>query len=640
MTTIFQRIGAYEIEEEIGRGGMASVFLARDTRDGRRVALKLVPLRAHGEGAEILSAERWGTQLQAKLSAECSLVPKVYEDGELPPYYFIAMEYVDGENLSEVIARGPSEPARAMTIAEQLGQFLEAAHRFETTIDGQPFRSLLHGDLKPGNVRVASDGSVKVLDFGIAKALSLSRKVTRNDFGSMPYLSPERLDSAEPKVDAHADLWAFGVILYELLSGVPPFQARDMHTLERQIRAGYARRPLPPAVPGPLQAITARLLAPPADDRYPTVSAVLDDLRRAQKGEPTEAETKGFPGCLDEAATRRTRPVSPSADTEPTRRTRPAIEAAPATARTAVASTVPAAKPTGRRWLRTGLIVLALWLTLNELSVGSAAGRLGAAASTQSLDTLGETWDGYSRLSRRSYLGIGVKGLEDTLRSRVLQLVDDVIANYRGPTPTVRERQWRNAQKNLVQAVTLAPGDRRLRAALRYCEGHIYRIDGEAEKFRRRLPSANSLFTEAVAAFREAAELRSDWPDPFLGLARTFIYGLEDVERAADAMRQAQRRGYTTGDRDTAQLGDGYRARGESLRQTAHQLEALPQEDEYLRRALEAYREALALYERIPGFAGVASSIRRIHRAIGDIEMRRLEIGVAKQLEDVIKPWE
>lgn len=642
MTTVFQRIGAYEIEEEIGRGGMASVFLAHDTRDGRKVALKLVPLRAHGEGAEILSAERWGARLQATLSAECALVPKVYEHGELPPYYFIAMEYVDGENLSEIIARGPSEPARAIAIAEQLGHFLEAAHRFETTIDGQAFRSLLHGDLKPGNVRVTADGTVKVLDFGIAKALSLSRKVTRNDFGSMPYLSPERLDSAEPKVDAHADLWAFGVILYELLSGVPPFHARDMHALERQIRAGYARVPLPPAVPAPLQAITARLLAPPPDDRYPTVSAVLEDLRRARSGEQSDAEAKGFPSCLDEAATRRTHAAAALVETEPTRRTRPAADA-PATARTAAGQAqvpAPAMKTPKKRWLRTGLLVMALLLTLNELSVGSAAGRLGAAASTQSLDTLGESWDGYARLSRRSYLGIAVKGLEDTLRSRVLQLVDEVIANYRGPLPTVRERQWRSAQKNLLQAVTLAPGDRRLRAALRYCEGHIYRIDGEAEKLRRRIPNANRLFTEAIGAFREAAELRSDWPDPFLGLARTFIYGLEDVERGADAMRQAQRRGYTTGDRDIAQLGDGYRARAEGLRQTARQLESLPQEDEYLRRALDAYREALTLYERIPGFAGVASSIRRVHRTIDEIEARRLEIGLARHFDDLIKPWE
>src|SRR4029450_6622646 len=95
---------------------------------------------------------------------------------------------------------------------------------------------------------------------------------------------------------------------------------------------------------------------------------------------------------------------------------------------------------------------------------------------------------------------------------------------------------------------------------------------------------------EAVSAFREAAELRRDWPDPFLGLARVFIYGLADVDRASDGLKQAEKLGYTMGDRETAQLADGYRARGDSLWQTARQLADMPQENEYLQRASEAYR--------------------------------------------------
>jgi serine/threonine protein kinase len=649
MTTVFQRIGAYDVVEEIGRGGMAAVFLARDRRHDRKVALKLVPLKTSGEGLEILNAERWGTRLQARISADCALVPRVYEDGELPPYYFIAMEYVEGENLSDVIARGAVPPARAVSIAADLCRFLDTAHRFETRIDGQPFRSLLHGDLKPGNVRVTADGSIKVLDFGIAKALSLSRKVTRNDFGSMPYMSPERLDSAEPRMDAHADLWALGVILYELVSGAAPFQSRDMRGLERQIREGYARRPLPASVPKGLQAIASRLLAPALSDRYPAAAAVLEDLQRFTAGSPTEAERAGFPSRLDEAPTQRTRP--PEAD-EPTRRTHPVAEPAgdPGAPRLDAAATSdapraasPQARPAAprRHRLRAALAIGALLLVLNEISVGFAAGRLGAAASTQSLDGLSATWEDYARLSRRSHLRIGVLGLEDTLRARVRQLADEVIADYRGPTPAVRERQWRAAQRNLQQALTLAPADRRLRAALRYCEGHLHRIDGEAEKQRRRPTTASRHFAEAVSAFREAAELRDDWPDPFLGLARTFIYGLEDVERAADAMRQAQRLGYTTGDREAAQLGDGYRARGDNLRQTARQLAQLPQEEEYLERAAEAYREALTLYERIPGYAGSAANIRRIRRALDDIELRRVHLAIAKASARLPgTPWE
>src|SRR5205823_9209008 len=127
---------------------------------------------------------------------------------------------------------------RAARIAGQLCEFLEAAHAFEVTIDGRPLRSLLHGDLKPRNIKVTRDDRVKVLDFGIAKALSLSRKVTRNDFGSIAYLSPERLESGE--IDSQADFWAIGVLLYEMVSGGLPFQAPDTRRLEQRIRSRRA----------------------------------------------------------------------------------------------------------------------------------------------------------------------------------------------------------------------------------------------------------------------------------------------------------------------------------------------------------------------------------------------------------------
>lgn len=632
MTTVFQRVGRFEILSEIGRGGMASVFLAEDTDSHQRVALKLVPIRDHREGQEILEAERWGAKLQARLSIECPLVPRVYDDGDLPPYYYIAMEYVEGENLSEVIARGPLGPADAVAVATQICRFLEAAHKFETTIDNRPFRSLVHGDLKPGNVRISDSGAIKVLDFGIAKALSLSRKVTRNDFGSIPYMSPERLDSSESEVGRPADLWALGVILYELVSGAPPFHARDTRQLEHQIRAGYPQTPLRDAVPAGLRAIVARLLAPSLEARYYSATEVLDDLQLFSLGRQTAAERQGFPGRVDEIATRRTRPT---ADDEATRRTRP--DAAPdpidrlrPIPATPSAPSSSAAQAKRRMTLRGVLLVAALVLVVNEAAVGFSARRLAATVSGRDLDGMASVWDDYAQLSRRSFVRVGVMGLEAELRTRALQLSEQVIANYRSPLPTVRERQWSAAEKNLQRALTLAPGDRRLTAELRYCQGHLRRIDGEAEKTRGQRAAANQHFTEAVTAFREAAELRADWPDPFLGLARTFIYGLEDIDRAADAIAQAQKRGYTIGDRETAQLGDGYRARGENLRATARQLKQLPQEGEYLQRALEAYRSALAQYERIPGFSGVATNLRRVHRAMDEIDLRVEEVAAAK----------
>ena len=289
MTTVFHRVGRYEIHEQIGRGGMAVVFLATDTETNQRVALKLVTIEADRDGQEVLEAERWGAKLQEEFSRESRYVPVVYEHGTHGPYFFIAMENLDGRNLSEVIGEGPMPADRAVHVATQLCEFLQAAESFERTLDGRTFNLLLHGDLKPRNIRVLDGDEIKVFDFGIAKALSLSRKVTRNDFGSIAYLSPERLESGE--IDVQAELWAVGVLLYEMVSGVQPFRAADTRRLEQRIRARLPPASLDGTCPAGLQAIIAKLLAPAAADRVclsPFPSAA-DSIRRTGSRSPARA---------------------------------------------------------------------------------------------------------------------------------------------------------------------------------------------------------------------------------------------------------------------------------------------------------------------------------------------------------------
>lgn len=177
------------------------------------------------------------------------------------------------------------------------------------------------------------------------------------------------------------------------------------------------------------------------------------------------------------------------------------------------------------------------------------------------------------------------------------------------------------AREALARAVSLAPGDAKLKAALRYCEGHLHRINGEARKSRKQSVAAREELTQAVTAFREAAELQPDWPDPFLGLARTFIQGLEDIDRGADALNQARRRGYPPGERETTLLADGHRTRGDTLARTAGKLAGMPQEQEHLCRAVEAYRQALTLYGEVVSL-DVVNSIRVAQRAIRRVEER------------------
>jgi len=630
MTMVFNRLGAYELVEPIGSGGMAHVYLAIDTRSDQRVALRLVPVARDAEMQEVLQAERWGARLQTEFSCRCGLVPRVYEHGELTGYFYVAMEYLDGENLSDVIARGPVDAPRAIEIALALCEFLEAAHSFETVVDGRPLRSLLHGDLKPRNVRVTSTG-VKVLDFGVAKALSLSRKVTRTDFGTLAYMSPERLETGD--MDAGADLWALGVILHEMVGGIRPFVAPDTRRLERLITSRRPPPALPASCPAGLQAVIAKLLAPDVAHRYGAAADVRAELERCRSGEETDALREGWPNTVDEPETRRTTPAAEPLD-EHTRRTKEQTQgpAAPeAVPSPAPAAAAPRQQTRGSRRLRAALVIGALLLVMNEMSVGSAAGRTASVAATGELGTIDELWLEYDQLERRSYLRFGVAGLRRALASRSLELANRVIDNYRSPAPTVREAQWRAARGALRRAVAVAPRNDRLRAALRYCEGHLHRIDGEARKARRQPADARQEFTEAVAAFREAAALRPGWPDPFLGLMRTFIYGLEDIDRGADALSEAERLGYTAGDRETMQLGDGYRVRGDNSTRIARQLEDLPQEQEHLERAAAAYRHAITLYERVPSFGNVASTLRRTHRALLQVEERLAEIARLKE---------
>src|SRR5688572_13943680 len=300
------QVGPYTVLGPAGRGGMADVFAATDSRTGARVALKLVPIGDDEEARQIVEAEREGAEYQKQLWQVYRQVPEVYEYAADDSYFYIAMEFLDGQNLSELIARGALPAPRVLRIAIQICRFLEAAHTLEPTIDGRKHRSLLHGDLKPRNIRVLNDDDVKVFDFGAAKALSFSRKVTRHDFGSIAYLSPERIETGD--IDAHADFWGVGIILYEMVSGVQPFQAKDTRRLESMIRARRSPPALNSGCPLGLQAVVAKLLAGAQHDRYATAQAIREDLEFVLAGRETLAERQGWPArAQDEPQTRRVR---------------------------------------------------------------------------------------------------------------------------------------------------------------------------------------------------------------------------------------------------------------------------------------------------------------------------------------------
>jgi eukaryotic-like serine/threonine-protein kinase len=636
VSTVFQQAGRYAIQRELGRGGMATVFLATDPESGMDVALKQVAVGFDRDGHEILEAEQWGAELQAHFSEICDSVPKVYNSWKDGDYFYIAMEYVDGINLSDLIAT-PLPRDRAVQIAIELCRFLEAAHAFTATIGGRTLTSLHHSDLKPRNIRITSSGHVKVLDFGIAKALSLSRKVTRNDFGSVPYLSPERLESND--IDAYSDLWALGVVFYEMLQGRQPFAASDTRQLERRILSRVQPPPISDQCPVGLQAIAAKLLASRIDDRYATAAAIRADLERFARGECTTAEEQGWPKSADEAPTMRTSraQTNDAPEDDRTRRTtRPlAAPAPPTVASTATPAHTPAApRPKRRRLLRRALQIAALLFVINEIAVGSSANQLARAIPARQLPELDETWQQYDRIRSRSYLHFGTVGLRRAIVARTMELSERVIASYRNGLPTLREAQWLAIQAADARALEEDPDNRQLKAAGRLSDGHLHRIAGDARQTKHDPAAARREYMEAVTAFREAAELRPNWPDPFLGLMRTFIYGLDDLDRGEDALRQAERFGYSAGSREIAQLADGYRARGERLARYARVLRGLPQEQPSLEKAADAFRHAIELYGKVTDFAQGAANIRLAQHRLDQVELRLTELSFEHASDD------
>ena len=214
------RIGAFEIVAAIGAGGMGEVYRARDTRLGRDVALKILP-EAVATDPERLARFRREAQLLAALNHP--RIAAIYGIEESDGQVALALELVSGDDLSARVARGPVPVDDAIAIARQIAEGLEAAHE----------RGIVHRDLKPANVKLTAEGAVKLLDFGLAKAYDSdglrrrrrrdSATVTRHAteagmiLGTAAYMSPEQ--ARGQSVDKRADIWAFGVLLYEMLTG-------------------------------------------------------------------------------------------------------------------------------------------------------------------------------------------------------------------------------------------------------------------------------------------------------------------------------------------------------------------------------------------------------------------------------------
>ncbi|MGY1697920.1 Stk1 family PASTA domain-containing Ser/Thr kinase [Geodermatophilus sp. SYSU D00814] len=274
----------YEIGGVLGRGGMAEVHRGRDLRLGREVAVKVL----RSDLARDPSFQvRFRREAQAAASLNHPAIVAVYDTGEdrtstgATPY--IVMEYVEGETLRDVLRReGVLAPDRAMTLTADICAALDFSHR----------NGIVHRDVKPGNVMLTPDGSVKVMDFGIARAVSDSAATmtsTAAVIGTAQYLSPEQ--ARGEAVDARSDVYSVGCLLFELVTGAPPFTGDSPVSVAYQHVREDPRLPssINPRVPPELDAIVLKALSKNPANRYQSAAEMRNDLLRALAGQRVEA---------------------------------------------------------------------------------------------------------------------------------------------------------------------------------------------------------------------------------------------------------------------------------------------------------------------------------------------------------------
>ncbi len=267
----------FELIELIGQGGMGVVYRARQRPLQRDVALKLL---SAGAWASDEFVARFQSEAQHAARLQHPNIVTVYEIGEHRGLIYYAMEFVDGISLEQRLQRdGPLQPQAAAALLLSIAEAVDYAHRL----------GVLHLDLKPGNVLIAADGTAKIADFGLARRLDNESGILNDRvFGTPGYLAPEQAEVGTAKLDRRTDVWGLGAILYEALTGRPPFDVDHSRTALDMVRhqpvkpPGEVRR----GVPDDLDAICRHCLEKQQHDRYPSAGALADDLRRFLEGRP------------------------------------------------------------------------------------------------------------------------------------------------------------------------------------------------------------------------------------------------------------------------------------------------------------------------------------------------------------------
>ena len=274
-----RKVGSFEITEIIGEGGMGVVYLARDTKLKRSVAIKSMPAKLAADSTARTRFRREAELLASLNHPNIAVIHEIIEEEESG---YLVLEYVPGETLAERIVRESLELDEALSIGQQIAEAVSAAHK----------KGIVHRDLKPSNIKITPEGRVKVLDFGLAKPLTTENKVSETTtthpgrvIGTPAYMSPEQARGKE--TDHRTDIWSFGCILYQILTGQLPFEGETAtDTLARIIERQPDWQSLPKQIPSNIRTLLKRCLEKDPDKRLGNIEDAVVEINKTLSKQP------------------------------------------------------------------------------------------------------------------------------------------------------------------------------------------------------------------------------------------------------------------------------------------------------------------------------------------------------------------